>query len=384
LDSGALVEISQIEIQGLDGDDVLRIDFNGGAFNLPIFVDGGTGTDTIETSADSDARLTDTQLDVDADSIQHSNIESAFLNAGNGDNLLDASAFTLGGVFLIGGNGHDTLLGGSGDDTLAGSNDNDSLAGGDGDDSLLGGDGDDVLDGGRGDDTIRPGAGNDSLFELTGVTATVGDTDAVHTYTVTTTADSGPDSLRQAITAANADAIADLIVIDFRIEPSDPNHVDVDAALSGGDAAPDAWVISPFTALPALNNATAGIIINARTQTVLSGDANPFGPEIVLNGFLIDGEADGLSILSTNNQIVGLNIQRFSEGISIIGSGNNVIAGNYIGTNATGTAAASNGDFGVGVHDSVNNLIGGTTAGDRNLISGNARDGIGIGGIFSE
>ena len=46
----------------------------------------------------------------------------------------------------------------------------------------------------------------------------------------------GPGSARQAITAANADTTADLIVIDFQIDTGDAGFVDVDSALAGGDA----------------------------------------------------------------------------------------------------------------------------------------------------
>ena len=74
-------------------------------------------------------------------------IESANLTGGSGNNVLDASAFTLGPV---------TLDGGAGNDTLRGSRQNDVLLGGSGNDSITGGLGDDWIDG---------GAGFDALFE---------------------------------------------------------------------------------------------------------------------------------------------------------------------------------------------------------------------------
>src|SRR5690242_4562474 len=103
------------------------------------------------------------------------------------------------------------------------------------------------------------------------------------TFLVTTTADSGAGSLRQAILDADA-APAGPLTIDFQIPTSDPNFVDDDAALSGGDAAPDVFVISPLSALPALNNPNAGIAIDGGSQTAFTGDTNPFGPEVVLDG----------------------------------------------------------------------------------------------------
>jgi len=60
----------------------------------------------------------------------------------------------------------------------------------------------------------------------------------------------------------------------------------------------------------------------------------------------------------------------------------NTVTGNYIGTDLKGTAALSNGGEGAVVinQDAQDNLIGGDTAGQGNLISGNERDGISISG----
>jgi hypothetical protein len=54
----------------------------------------------------------------------------------------------------------------------------------------------------------------------------------------------------------------------------------------------------------------------------------------------------------------------------------NTISGNYIGTNVSGTVALGNGGSGVGIWRARHNQIGGTTAGERNIISGNGSDGI--------
>ncbi|MDP2989064.1 MAG: calcium-binding protein, partial [Kiritimatiellota bacterium] len=90
-------------------------------------IDGAGGTDTIVSSNDSDFVLTDALLTRSTGSVfTLSNIENASLTGGNGDNLLDASAFTAGNVTLSGGNGNDTLLGGSGNDTLTGGSGNDT------------------------------------------------------------------------------------------------------------------------------------------------------------------------------------------------------------------------------------------------------------------
>ncbi len=73
-------------------------------------------------------------------------------------------------------------------------------------------------------------------------------------------------------------------------------------------------------------------------------------------------------------------------GVSIQGGGGNVIAGNWIGTDTTGSVANANFE-GVVVEGSDNNRIGGTAAADRNVISGNGLDGVrfdgGTGNVLS-
>ena len=66
------------------------------------------------------------------------------------------------------------------------------------------------------------------------------------------------------------------------------------------------------------------------------------------------------------------------DGIYISGfaSHGNVIQGNYIGTNAAGTSAVGNAGDGLDISNSKDNVVGGTTAGARNLLSGNAAAGL--------
>src|SRR5205823_1051458 len=57
-------------------------------------------------------------------------------------------------------------------------------------------------------------------------------------------------------------------------------------------------------------------------------------------------------------------------------SSGNVVQGNFIGTDATGTNALGNVNDGISIDHAPNNEIGGTGSGEANLISGNRRDGI--------
>ncbi|MGZ4985305.1 MAG: M12 family metallopeptidase, partial [Limisphaerales bacterium] len=110
-----------------------------------------------------------------------------------------------------------------------------------------------------------------------------------------------------------------------------------------------------------------------RTGTV--GVANTF-PGIELLGGASNNTIGGLTS-ATRNVISG----NASYGISMHDSGtnNNLVEGNYIGTNAAATGAVSNAAAGIGIFNgSSNNTIGGTTSTARNIISGNKQQGIQI------
>lgn len=80
-------------------------------------------------------------------------------------------------------------------------------------------------------------------------------------------------------------------------------------------------------------------------------------------------EAEG-NILSSNQNV----------GIQIDGSAN-VVQGNYIGTDPTGTEARPNGMEGIWIStNATDNLIGGSSPGESNVISGNELFGVGISG----
>jgi Calx-beta domain len=111
----------------------------------------------------------------------------------------------------------------------------------------------------------------------------------------------------------------------------------------------------------------------------------------------LGNSSQGVSIFESSNNIVGGTTPEArnvisghaSVGIGISGSNlqggaatNNLVQGNYIGTNAAGTAAVGNGGGGVSILESSGNIIGGTAAGARNLISGNG-GGISVGSSSS-
>ena len=127
---------------------------------------------------------------------------------------------------------------------------------------------------------------------------------------------------------------------------------------------------------------TSQVTIDGYTQPGSSPNTNPVGQGlnpvllIEINGAGAGPGADGLYFTAGNSTVKGLVVNRFSRvGIILSGGGNNVIQGNFVGTDPTGTIARGNSDGGICITSS-NDTIGGTAAADRNLVSGNAPDGI--------
>src|SRR5262249_1498281 len=84
------------------------------------------------------------------------------------------------------------------------------------------------------------------------------------------------------------------------------------------------------------------------------------------------GGVSGLVLQAGSSTIRGLVINRFSgAGIFLSGGSGHVIAGNYIGTDSTGTLPQGNFGEGIYILNAPNNVIGGTSPRDRNVISGN-------------
>jgi uncharacterized repeat protein (TIGR01451 family) len=184
---------------------------------------------------------------------------------------------------------------------------------------------------------------------------------------VTNTNDSGAGSLRQAITDANACSGPCTIVFNI----------------------PAPWppVIQPATPLPAIT--AGGTVVDGGTQTIFSSDANPNGPDVILDGTSAGVGANGFTIDASGVSIRGFVIRRFNgAGIVVTDASlnitDNVIAGNYIGIDANGTTAAGNGT-GIRLADhATNTMIGGSNLQDRNVISGNSGDGVLITGSTAQ
>jgi photosystem II stability/assembly factor-like uncharacterized protein len=169
-------------------------------------------------------------------------------------------------------------------------------------------------------------------------------------FVVTNANDHGSGSLRQAIDDANATAGVDTIV--FNIPGSGVHTINLVIALSP--------ISDP-------------VVIDATTQPGYAGT-----PLIELDGAVAGDGASGFSITGGGTTIRGFAINRFNNaGIALATNGNNVIQGNYIGLSASGTLARAN-SSGIVISNAPNNLIGGSTAAARNVISANTFDGISL------
>ena len=167
----------------------------------------------------------------------------------------------------------------------------------------------------------------------------------------------GVISLREAILAANNTVNA----------VGGPDHIYFDITGLG------VHTITPASALPNISDA---VVIDGYTQpgslanTLSAGDNAVILIEI--SGANAGSGANGLTLAANSNgsTIRGLAIDRFNgSGIKVISS-NDTITGNFLGTNAGGGDSGLGNGYGVYV-TGANNIIGGASAAERNLISEN-------------
>ena len=99
----------------------------------------------------------------------------------------------------------------------------------------------------------------------------------------------------------------------------------------------------------------------------------------------LGNQLDGIAVAGDDNTIGGTTLDarnvisgNVRRGVHLSFRSKNLVQGNFIGTDLTGTIALGNGWGGVAIFRSANNTIGGTTANAGNLISGNPGAGIDI------
>ena len=175
------------------GDD--SVDVSHLAGGISVVLDGGEGQDTVFANGDdaannivlsgfnAPANPDGDQADVSIEGSAFShlglrNVETFSINAGEGDDHVDAHGYSaLAGLAVDGGGGNDTLVGGNGADTLSGGKGDDRIDGSGGADLMRGDAGDDTLvwNPGGGSDSVDGGKGQDTLeFNTTNIAENIG------------------------------------------------------------------------------------------------------------------------------------------------------------------------------------------------------------------
>jgi CSLREA domain-containing protein len=235
-------------------------------------------------------------------------------------------------------------------------------------------------------------------------------------WVVTSSADTGGActavcTLRAAISAANASPGGDQIT--FTIAPNQPSTISVGAALpaiTGSDVTIDAMT-QPGTGHIRLDDPDAGggesgFVVQGQRVTIKGFRITRFdafgilihsgsGSDVVTGNWI--GTADGVTAAGTgaagilidggtggnridHNVVAGASAG--SDGIDIHNSSNNILTGNYVGMTADGLSRLPNADTGIEINgDSHGNRVGGVTAAERNVVSGNSGIGVQLLGI---
>lgn len=197
------------------------------------------------------------------------------------------------------------------------------------------------------------------------------------------------------------------------ISGNDESGILIQAAASDGNAIRNNYIGTNAAGTAALGNGLHGVHLSEATDTTIGG-TTPAARNVIsgngADGILVGGAPDtsvlgnflgtdasgttdlgnelsGVTVATTGVRIGGLLggrnvISGNRQGILIAqpGSTGNVVAGNFIGTDVTGTIDLGNEQDGVLINTASGNTVGGSSPVSRNLISGNGGSGVKIDG----
>jgi hypothetical protein len=173
---------------------------------------------------------------------------------------------------------------------------------------------------------------------------------SANTYTVTSTADTGPGTLRQAILDANANAGPDTIAFN----------------IAGGG-------VHTITLATPLAPLTSPVTIDGYTQSGASPNTQPFGQGLntVLRIQVTGGAGVGTCffVQTSDTTIKGLVVNGCTTSVEIQSGSNNRVEGNFMGTDPTGTQRLVDSGGEVVIGSAPSARVGGSTAAARNLIT---------------
>ena len=167
------------------------------------------------------------------------------------------------------------------------------------------------------------------------------------TYTVTTTADSGVGSLRQAVADANGNPGTDTIAFD--IPGSGVQTITLASALTVTDS----------------------VLVDGYTQPGSSPNTDPIASNaVILVAIQGDGNNLGFDVTGGALEIHGVALNNFTTALFLTGAGGDFIGGCFIGPLPSGAAVSGSGT-GILVGGAAADSIGDGTPANRNVISGN-------------
>jgi CSLREA domain-containing protein len=194
------------------------------------------------------------------------------------------------------------------------------------------------------------------------------------TFTVNSTADTGDAKIGDGVCRTSAG------VCTLRAAIQEANHVAGTTLIAFDIASGGTKLIAPQSLLPALNNASGGITIDAFTQPGSHPNTAPLADNAVYGIELKGNGAKGLdafTVTSANNVIRGFDMHAFKISVNLYGTSanSNTVVGNMFGLQLDGTLDPTMQLFGasscvVMQKGASSNIIGTPALGDRNVVSG--------------